>query len=490
MRAWVFPRTASLSETGESVGTLVDDGHPAAGDDRPTAEHRAASDRRPPTGSRWRPLILLLLPLAVYLALVALLGDWIMDDAGISYAYARNLAFGHGPVSQPGRPPVEGFSNFLWVVLLAPLFRLHLFDPVVTAKALGALLVLASLVMLQRTLRREFDGWAPALLATTLIAGAPPIVIWTAAGLENSLTMFLAVALYDRLARMPRRWEIYDWVFETIKPTFINTHDFFTYTTALERDPRFTRDYVAVNAYRDEYVQSAYGSAVHSGDYVRKDVLRGPRDLRALQEGYQASPAPDPPLRRWRARLPRWLGGPGEVRPEELMTAGLGLRYSVRNPNGAASLFRRALEAAPRHYGATYQLATALDAAGRADEARPVWERVQQMALAAGNVGVSSAAGERLGGEYRPGADDSMRAGLVALYTLRDPQRAIEQFRLVLAENPGHYGATYQLAAALDAGGRRTEAVPLWEKVLGMATGYDDRRTADAARARLQQGGR
>lgn len=102
-----------------------------------------------------RAALALALCFAIYAFAAALLGDWIMDDAGISYAYAGNLAGGHGLVSQPGRPPVEGFSNFLWVVLLALLFSARIFDPVVAPKVLGALSVLLSLWILQRSLRRD-----------------------------------------------------------------------------------------------------------------------------------------------------------------------------------------------------------------------------------------------------------------------------------------------------------------------------------------------
>jgi hypothetical protein len=34
--------------------------------------------------------------------LAVLVGSWIVDDAGISYARARNLAHGHGLVAQTG----------------------------------------------------------------------------------------------------------------------------------------------------------------------------------------------------------------------------------------------------------------------------------------------------------------------------------------------------------------------------------------------------
>jgi tetratricopeptide (TPR) repeat protein len=76
-----------------------------------------------------------------------------------------------------------------------------------------------------------------------------------------------------------------------------------------------------------------------------------------------------------------------------------------------------------------------------------------------------------------------MKAGLDALYAQNDPEAAAAQFRQLLARNPTHYGATFQLAMALDRGGKRDEARPLWEKVLKMAEGYQDA----AARARLAE---
>src|SRR5829696_2056747 len=127
--------------------------------------------------------LLRLLPCFAYLGLVLLLGRWIVDDSGISYAYARNLAHGHGFVSQPGVPPVEGFSNFLWVAALTPLMLLRAFDPVVVPKVLSALLALAALLILQQSMKRvtalEWPGWFAALA----IAISPPIVIWTTSGL-------------------------------------------------------------------------------------------------------------------------------------------------------------------------------------------------------------------------------------------------------------------------------------------------------------------
>ena len=65
------------------------------------------------------------------------------------------------------------------------------------------------------------------------------------------------------------------------------------------------------------------------------------------------------------------------------------------------------------------------------------------------------------------------------------PVAAAVDFRRVLQRNPEHYGATFQLATALDRAGKPTEARPLWEKALKMAEGYGDKGTQDTARARL-----
>ncbi|HEU4994982.1 MAG TPA: tetratricopeptide repeat protein [Gemmatimonadaceae bacterium] len=78
-----------------------------------------------------------------------------------------------------------------------------------------------------------------------------------------------------------------------------------------------------------------------------------------------------------------------------------------------------------------------------------------------------------------------MERGLDLLYQKKDPAAAVAQFRKILQRNPLHYGATYQLATALDRVGQTSQARELWVKVLGMATTYKDSRTAETARARL-----
>lgn len=95
------------------------------------------------------------IPVAIFLAHASILGAWIVDDAGISFAYARSLATGHGLVAQAGEPPVEGFTNLLWVILLSGAMRLGLFDPVWIPKALAACCVALSFLLTNRLLTRS-----------------------------------------------------------------------------------------------------------------------------------------------------------------------------------------------------------------------------------------------------------------------------------------------------------------------------------------------
>jgi len=82
-----------------------------------------------------------------------------------------------------------------------------------------------------------------------------------------------------------------------------------------------------------------------------------------------------------------------------------------------------------------------------------------------------------------------MKAGVDALYTARDPDRAATIFENVLKEVPGHYGATYQHAAALTAGGRFDEAKPVWQAVLPLAARYHDAASIAEATKQLRSPG-
>ena len=126
--------------------------------------------------------------MALAVAHVCSFGLWVVEDAAISFAYARNWADGHGLVPLPGGERVEGYSNFTWVVLLAA-GRLLGVAPLWTAKIAAIALTAATVPVVYRLgrLAAPRRPAAAGLLAATLFAATSQVGIFGAAGLENPL---------------------------------------------------------------------------------------------------------------------------------------------------------------------------------------------------------------------------------------------------------------------------------------------------------------
>jgi Tfp pilus assembly protein PilF len=75
---------------------------------------------------------------------------------------------------------------------------------------------------------------------------------------------------------------------------------------------------------------------------------------------------------------------------------GLNLLYKQNDAPGATEQFRKVLEKNPKHYGAHFQIARALDKAGKPDEARPHWQTVLTMATAIKDQSTADTARARL----------------------------------------------------------------------------------------------
>lgn len=150
-------------------------------------------------------IIVISVAFGIYVAHAFQFGSWIVDDAGISFAYARSLGHGHGLVSQIGAIPVEGFSNPLWVFILAPFFSVGLFDPVVTPKIISALLVGGAYVLFYISIRRTIGLPWPLMFAILLLSSMnTSFVMWTVSGLENGLYVFLVAGYLFWICRTVR----------------------------------------------------------------------------------------------------------------------------------------------------------------------------------------------------------------------------------------------------------------------------------------------
>ena len=122
-------------------------------------------------------------------------GEATVDDAGITYAYAHNLAQGAGLRLTPLRPPIEGFSNFLQVLLLS-VCDLAGTDLDSAAKWLNVGAVAIALCVLGVFLWQALQGGqrVVAILPLLLVMGWPSFNYWISGGLEGGLLAGLQVA--------------------------------------------------------------------------------------------------------------------------------------------------------------------------------------------------------------------------------------------------------------------------------------------------------
>lgn len=126
---------------------------------------------------------------------------FLCDDSFISFRYADNFAHGAGLVFNPGFERVEGYTNFLWVVLLALFDRLGLRPEHVAPVASIALTIVLWALVARASLR-----WIPsapwrvaAVFPCLFLALTRSVAVWSTSGLETRLFEVLVVAGVLRL---------------------------------------------------------------------------------------------------------------------------------------------------------------------------------------------------------------------------------------------------------------------------------------------------
>jgi hypothetical protein len=147
----------------------------------------------------------LLLPIGLALFEMWRVRQFTVDDSYISFRYARNFARGIGLVYNPGEH-VEGYTNFLWTVILGIGIKLGL-DPVPLAKVLGAACAVGSMVLIYRIAGRLRPYTAAPCLATWLFATSAPSTGYPVFGLETAPFVFLILAGVDLFFREEKAFD-------------------------------------------------------------------------------------------------------------------------------------------------------------------------------------------------------------------------------------------------------------------------------------------
>lgn len=139
------------------------------------------------------------------IAFASMFSGLAVDDAYISFRYAANLMHGHGLVFNPGER-VEGYSNFLWVLMMAPAAA-GAGDPTRWSQVLGLGFAVAALLVAMNSLQRVFGITRPALRVAlgAGIAANAYFAAWSTGGLESGLYAALLTAFWARTAEETAR---------------------------------------------------------------------------------------------------------------------------------------------------------------------------------------------------------------------------------------------------------------------------------------------
>ncbi len=123
-----------------------------------------------------------------------------VDDAYISYRYARNIARGQGAVFNPGER-VEGYSNFLYTLLMVPCFWVVGNDGAFLFSTALNLACSVLLLWFFMSSLRERLGEQEAALGGLLLSLCLPLWAAVASGMETCLVLLLGVAIWFRVER-------------------------------------------------------------------------------------------------------------------------------------------------------------------------------------------------------------------------------------------------------------------------------------------------
>ena len=149
---------------------------------------------------------LILLVIIIIFVIHCLSLNFTQDDAFISYRYAENFLQGKGLVFNSGER-VEGYTNFLWIILLSIFAQLGL-NMIIVSKILGIASGCMTLFLLHQISSLFFPkkDWLFSLFPSLLLTASSAFAYWSISGLETAFfVMMVLVSVYLYLT-YPRLW--------------------------------------------------------------------------------------------------------------------------------------------------------------------------------------------------------------------------------------------------------------------------------------------
>ncbi len=167
-------------------------------------------------GKKYFPAAVLSISVAILILSSLVFHQFLVDDVYISLRYARNLANGYGLVfSTDGSEPVEGYTNFLWVLMEAPLFKMGISDEsIVNVIRIAGIVFGAGVLLITYALMRILSfNKRISLIAVLFLAIIPEFSFWAVGGLETPMYMFWLLLgiyryIYERKTGKSHIWSI------------------------------------------------------------------------------------------------------------------------------------------------------------------------------------------------------------------------------------------------------------------------------------------
>lgn len=151
-----------------------------------------------------RTKIILLISGLIFISLISFLRanyfyTSIVDDAYIFFRYAENIVNGYGFVWNIGEQPVEGYTSFLYLVVLifAKFLSLDLEIFSIIFGVFTSTFTLYFAFLIYQLLYHQRESVISSLVAVVIIAVSPAFLYWSVTGMETSFySMFLLLTIY------------------------------------------------------------------------------------------------------------------------------------------------------------------------------------------------------------------------------------------------------------------------------------------------------
>jgi len=140
--------------------------------------------------------LILLICIGFFILLSLYFYTFTVDDVYISLTYAKNFARGHGLVHSVDGELVEGYTNFLWVLLESVFLFIGVPEDAVIhcIKIIGLIFGIGIIVLTSKMAELiQADAYAR-LLAPLFLAATPYFAFWAVGGLETPMYIFLLIS--------------------------------------------------------------------------------------------------------------------------------------------------------------------------------------------------------------------------------------------------------------------------------------------------------